>query len=52
MGPAVYCVKQNTVSRLAFNIDLFNYHFSTWCYHILLCSLAWPFIFWFCLDTL
>jgi hypothetical protein len=41
--PAIYCVKQNTVSTLAFNIHLFNFPFWTCCGRIML-RCAYPFI--------
>ena len=44
---AIYCVKQNTVSILAFNIHLFNFLLSICCDHIML-WLVWPlFLIWF-----
>ena len=33
--PAIYCLKQNTVSTFTFNIHLFNFALSTCCGHIM-----------------
>jgi hypothetical protein len=35
LSPDIYCVKQNTVSTLAFNIHLFNFSLSTCCIRII-----------------
>jgi hypothetical protein len=42
--PTRYCVKQNTVSTLAFKLDLFNFPLLTCCSRIMLCS-VYPFFY-------
>ena len=40
--PAMYCVKQNTVSTLALDIHLFNFPLLTCSGHIMMLEPSWP----------
>ena len=48
--PAMYCVKQNTVSTLALDIHLFNFPLLTCSGHIMLLEPSWPWSYgsWIC----